>query len=667
VNDVLGTPSTSNSVTTDPVFVNSVGNDFRLYSNSPCVNTGNNSSNSFTYDIRGQARIQNTTIDMGAYEWTSGIDPVYFTWTGSSDNDWNTIGNWNPSGIPGTNDNVAIPEGLIHYPVIPMGGGTCKSIALMEDESSISGSGTLTIADVASISGVADNANISCPLSLPSVSTIDINTGGELTISGIISGAAGSLGKTGNGTLILSGLNTYTGTTNVNAGILRLGIASALATSGPLGTTDAGTVVSSGAVLDIFGYSLTSGATEALTLNGTGISNGGALVNQQAFKGVTASYIGVITLGSASSIGAWHDITLNGNIISSGYNLTKVGNGTLDLGSNITTLNNLTINSGTLKVEAVAATPLTCGSLTIASGAYLTIPAGKALSANGNFINNGTFNINASSLAMGSFIDNGTISGSGTYNVNRWVSTNGMTSGTNRWEYISSPLVPASSDLFASALHSLYYADENSNQWLSYSAGDDHLLTPMQGYTRHYVYDDGDEDGVVTFTGTGILNTEPQSIDLTRNDLAQGAQHGWNLVGNPFPSAIDWLASDGWTKTHITGSFYVRSNGNYGVFTSDGIGTVSTTQYISSMQAFWVRVSPGQTTGILGCTNDVRVHNAQNIYKTKSCSNTLHLTATKHLSGTTSDVIRMEPVSAVYIVKYTTNSQKITKRIFINN
>ena len=51
--------------------------DLRINGFSPCVNTGENSYNEVTYDIRGQARIQNTTIDMGAYEWTDGIDPAY--------------------------------------------------------------------------------------------------------------------------------------------------------------------------------------------------------------------------------------------------------------------------------------------------------------------------------------------------------------------------------------------------------------------------------------------------------------------------------------------------------------------------------------------------------------------------------------------------------------
>ena len=73
-------PVLTNVIHTDPKFRDFDGNNFKLYGNSPCVNNGNNTYNTLGSDIRGQARIQNTTIDMGAYEWTSGTDksnPVY--------------------------------------------------------------------------------------------------------------------------------------------------------------------------------------------------------------------------------------------------------------------------------------------------------------------------------------------------------------------------------------------------------------------------------------------------------------------------------------------------------------------------------------------------------------------------------------------------------------
>ncbi len=68
----------ANCTTSDPFFVNLSIDDFRIYGNSPCVNTGNNSYNPQSTDTRGKTRIQNTTIDMGAYEWTHGVEPDAF-------------------------------------------------------------------------------------------------------------------------------------------------------------------------------------------------------------------------------------------------------------------------------------------------------------------------------------------------------------------------------------------------------------------------------------------------------------------------------------------------------------------------------------------------------------------------------------------------------------
>jgi hypothetical protein len=75
--DITGMGSTiaTNSTTLYPGFVDAPGADYRLYANSPAVNTGMNSCNSTATDLRGEDRIQDATIDMGAYEWTAGIDP----------------------------------------------------------------------------------------------------------------------------------------------------------------------------------------------------------------------------------------------------------------------------------------------------------------------------------------------------------------------------------------------------------------------------------------------------------------------------------------------------------------------------------------------------------------------------------------------------------------
>jgi hypothetical protein len=103
--------ATNNNITLDPRFADPLNNDFRMYKNSPAKNSGSNAYNSNTFDIAGRARIQEATIDMGAYEWSSGVDPNnLLTWTGSAGTAWNNAANWNGSGLlPTADDDAIIP------------------------------------------------------------------------------------------------------------------------------------------------------------------------------------------------------------------------------------------------------------------------------------------------------------------------------------------------------------------------------------------------------------------------------------------------------------------------------------------------------------------------------------------------------------------------------
>jgi autotransporter-associated beta strand protein len=223
----------------------------------------------------------------------------------------------------------------------------------------------------------------------------------EGTVSAIIAGAVTvtviATNAAPDAVVTLSGSNTYTGATTVTSGILKLG-ATGDATNTPLGTTDAGTTIASGAMLDLNGFTL--GTAEGLTISGSGIGSGllGALMNSSAS---TPTYSGAIILGAAARISADAGVmTISGGISSGGAftitiggfsdstfsgalttgSLTKDGIGTLTLSNgNSSYPGTTTINAGTIKLGAVSVggtnSPLgTIGGITtVAIGARLDL------------------------------------------------------------------------------------------------------------------------------------------------------------------------------------------------------------------------------------------------------------------------------------------------------
>jgi hypothetical protein len=61
------------NITNAPLFVDSANGDFRLQSNSPCINWGDNSVVTNSTDLAGKPRIVEGTVDMGAYEYQGTI------------------------------------------------------------------------------------------------------------------------------------------------------------------------------------------------------------------------------------------------------------------------------------------------------------------------------------------------------------------------------------------------------------------------------------------------------------------------------------------------------------------------------------------------------------------------------------------------------------------
>jgi hypothetical protein len=148
----------------------------------------------------------------------------------------------------------------------------------------------------------------------------------------------------------------------------------------------------------------------------------------------------------------------------------------------------------------------------------------------------------------------------------------------------------------------------------------------MQGYALW-------NDNTATASYAGTLNTGspvPIGNDNNLTRTIAGDNGGNNLVGNPFPSSINWDASSGWTKTNVMNAIYVEDNGNWGIYTtgSGSAGTGNLSNYIAPGQGFFVFVNDdGSTTGTLKMDNNVRVHSSAAFLKS-SYSNYLKLVAT---------------------------------------
>ncbi|MGO8838971.1 MAG: choice-of-anchor Q domain-containing protein [Limisphaerales bacterium] len=72
-------PAGSGNLTNAPMFVDLAGVNYRLNSNSPCINAGNNTYASAN-DLDGNPRIIGGTVDIGAYECQSPALLAYYTW-----------------------------------------------------------------------------------------------------------------------------------------------------------------------------------------------------------------------------------------------------------------------------------------------------------------------------------------------------------------------------------------------------------------------------------------------------------------------------------------------------------------------------------------------------------------------------------------------------------
>ena len=264
--------------------------------------------------------------------------------------------------------------------------------------------------------------------------------------------------------------------------------------------------------------------------------------------------------------------------------------------------------------------------LSINSGDKLTLFPAVGLTVNGAFTNsagNDGLLIRSSAAGTASLIHNSTGVAA---TVQRYI--NGAAAD---WHFLSSPLsgqsilgtdwTPAGGYGDGTG-YDLYIYDEPSSCWI-YNLNSTVTPTwpskhPQNNFVpgRGYLYATLETTPTKVFAGTLNNGTITQSLTMLSDSLPL---KGFNFLGNPYPSSIDWTISSGFSRSmlHVSSGGYdiwtwSSTANNYGVYNStdaDGSGTNNVTKYIAPMQGFFVYTS---SAGNFAFNNNARVHTGAN-------------------------------------------------------
>lgn len=332
----------------------------------------------------------------------------------------------------------------------------------------------------------------------------------------------------------------------------------------------------------------------------------------------------VLTVDPGKSLSIAGDLSLTAGTL-------NVNAGTLKLAGTVTNSGTLTASNGAVEfngtiaqtIPAATFTTNTVNNLRISNSAGVTL--GGALNIKGILIAaTGNLNSSGNLTLVSSATQTALIDGSGTGNVTGNVTMQRYLAAGFGYKYFSSPVMAATVNSFSSfvdlnaAFPNFYRYIENVavSGWTAYTSTSAPLV-PMQGYAADF----GPTTQPLMVSITGVVSNGAISANLQNHN--QPYTLGFNLVGNPYPSPVNWDLGAGWTKTNIDNAIYFFDSGSTSQYTgtycsyingvsSDGIAS----PVIASMQGFFVHVSNGAypVTGTLGLNNSARVNDLSPVF-----------------------------------------------------
>jgi outer membrane autotransporter protein len=263
-------------------------------------------------------------------------------------------------------------------------GGTLS----ISSDANLGNGGTVALADGATLAMTA-GGTYSHLLSIAGGAAVDVATGQTATQSAAIGNgaSAGTLIKSGSGTLILSANNTFTGGMSVTGGTLSISSDANLGNGGTVALANGTTLAFTGGSTYAHALSL-SGSATLNVVGGQSVTQSGAIANGGSAGALVKAGNGTLTLSAANSYTGGTTVTggllqLSGSgTLGNASGSTTVMGGTLDLGGTTQTQNGgLVLSGGTLQNGTLSSS----GTFTLLSGTL-----GATLAGSGRAVVNST-------------------------------------------------------------------------------------------------------------------------------------------------------------------------------------------------------------------------------------------------------------------------------------